>query len=335
MDKPAPAPQVLDNLPVCFKIDEAALVPGAASPTPACAMWTGVFYGTYHGSPVLIKEAALADDAKQREIYRVVRLAMDMYHPNIAQFFGVSFNNPEKKRVRLVIERLERGDLAAILASDEELSVQRCVQIMCDVACAMSYLHAQAKPILHRDLRAANVHISHDYRAKLVNFEFGGKLGLDKTLIGTPAWAAPEILAGDADYTEKVDVYSFAMLMIEIMNRKVPYSEEPNDLPARMLLEQIVMQARRPRIMERERWPRPLLHLVDSCWQKDPTVRPSFDGIATKLHAILKPPSSPTKRLNSARSTKVGTTTGSVEDSEDGNAKRARCAVDSRDDPST
>ncbi|KDO28554.1 TKL protein kinase [Saprolegnia parasitica CBS 223.65] len=321
MDKQPP--HGIDDLPGCFKLDEATLVQGAASPTPTCAMWTGVFDGTYHGAPVLMKEVALPDAAKQREIYRSVRLAMDMYHPNITQFFGVSFQNPEKKRVRFVTERLERGDLAAILASDEELSVQRCVQLMRDVACAMSYLHAQAKPILHRDLRAANVHISHDYRAKLVNFEFGGKLGLDKTLIGTPAWAAPEILAGDANYTEKVDVYSFAMLMLEIMNRKVPYSEEPNDLPARVLLGEIVEQARRPRIMDRNKWPRPLLHLVDSCWQKDPTERPSFDEIAAKLQAILNPPSSPNKRCNAARSTKAGTTAGN---NENVSTKRARCA---------
>ena len=47
--------------------------------------------------------------------------------------------------------------------------------------------------------------------AKITNFEFSGQLGRDKTLIGTPAWAAPEILRGEPNYSEKVDVYSFAM----------------------------------------------------------------------------------------------------------------------------
>ena len=45
----------------------------------------------------------------------------------------------------------------------------------------------------------------------MANFELSGKLGLDMSLVGTPAWTAPEMLRGEKEYTEKIDVYSFSM----------------------------------------------------------------------------------------------------------------------------
>ncbi|EQC33877.1 TKL protein kinase [Saprolegnia diclina VS20] len=212
-----------------------------------------------------------------------------MHHPNIVRFLGVDYDD-QTKTVLYVTEQLERGDLASILASDEVLSVQVCIQILFDVACGMTYLHSQPKPIMHRDLRAANVHISRNYRAKVANFELSGKRGLDKSRVGTPAWTAPEILAGDADYTEKVDVYSFAMLMVEIMNRKMPYADESKAMPAPQLLNEIVSKQRRPTILHPENWPQQMLNLVEACWEEDAEERPAFQSVVAELDTYLKQP---------------------------------------------
>ncbi|KDO28553.1 TKL protein kinase [Saprolegnia parasitica CBS 223.65] len=279
----------LTLVPPCFHVVRRGLHLGVVLSLPAATFWTRVHEGTYYGTRVIAKVILAADATTLRKAYQLARISIDMHHPNIVRFLGVDYDDQNKTAV-FVTEQLERGDLASILASDEGLSVQVCIQIMFDVACGMAYLHSQPKPIMHRDLRAANVHISRNNRAKVANFELSGKLGLDTSRVGTPAWTAPEILAGGANYTEKVDVYSFAMLVVEIMNRKMPYADESKATPARQLLEEIVSKQRRPTILHPEKWPQQMLELVKACWKENPEGRPAFQFIVAELDMYLKQP---------------------------------------------
>ncbi|OQR84649.1 kinase domain containing protein, partial [Thraustotheca clavata] len=180
--------------------------------------------------------------------------------------------------------RLECGDLATLLKNSITLTQEQCVQILLDVACGMTYLHGQSPPLLHRDLRAANIHITDDFRAKITNFEIAGQLGLNKALVGTPAWVAPEIMRRDTNYTEKIDVYSFSMLIVEMMNRRTPYADET--MPKAELLRQVADQGKRPNVMHREEWPPKLVELMELCWSNDSSKRPSFTTIVNQLQDI-------------------------------------------------
>ncbi|OQR84902.1 protein kinase [Achlya hypogyna] len=256
------------------------------STLPKSVMWTRVSDGEYHGAPVLVKVLENPTSEQMKEVNRIVRQSIDLDHANIGQFLGVSWD-PTTKIVMFVTELPGRGDLASLLVTEKDkLTLERLVQIMLDVARAMSYLHAQPKAVLHRDIRASNIHIGNDYKAKVANFEFSGKHTLDKTLIGTPAWAAPEILLGKSNYDAKVDVYSFAMLMVEILNGEPPYTGEYTN--ARQLLHEIASKHRRPRIQNRAHWPSALLALLEKSWQNDATARPAFPNIVEALSSVLK-----------------------------------------------
>ena len=89
----------------------------------------------------------------------------------------------------------------------------------------ISFLHRQN--IVHRDLKCTNIFINSNTGNVII-----GDLGLAKrirtnlhSVIGTPQYMAPEMFEGG--YTEKVDIYAFGMCLIEIITRKIPYSECP------------------------------------------------------------------------------------------------------------
>ena len=88
-----------------------------------------------------------------------------------------------------------------------------------DTARAMNYLHERPKPILHRDLKSLNLLLDENNRVKLA--DFGWTKGLENYMtgkIGTYQWMAPEVVSSH-QYTEKADVFSFAIILWEIASR--------------------------------------------------------------------------------------------------------------------
>ncbi|OQR86072.1 serine/threonineprotein kinase [Achlya hypogyna] len=251
--------------------------------------WECVRGGTYLGTPVLVKQLfrATIEDAAVVRFSAVLRLVLDMHHPNIVQFIGASWDSEQS--ICMVTERLDRGDLASLLASDEALSVADGVSMLLDIARGMAYLHAHTPQVLHRDLKGANIHITRDMKAKIANFEFSReKHSGDMTLLGSPSWTAPEILRGQKDYNEKVDVYSFAMVVVEIMTRKAPYAELKGQRK-RSIVKKIAHEGLRPVLEGLDAtWPHSLLRLAKECWAEDPDRRPSFPAIVTALTELTE-----------------------------------------------
>ena len=96
---------------------------------------------------------------------------------------------------------------------------------MKDVALGMSYLHG--KNVLHCDLKSSNVLIDENWNVKLCDFGLSRinstKKNKKKNIrVGTPHWMAPEILKGEK-YECYSDVYSFGILVWEMLTCKIPY----------------------------------------------------------------------------------------------------------------
>jgi len=104
------------------------------------------------------------------------------------------------------------------------------VAILRDVSLAMTYLHAKGK--MHRDLKSHNLLVTADWKVKVCDFglarstdgEGGG--GGNKTIVGTNEWMAPEVLAGD-NYDSSADVFSYAMVIWELLTRTDPPVRRP------------------------------------------------------------------------------------------------------------
>lgn len=91
---------------------------------------------------------------------------------------------------------------------------------------ALNYLHTRDPPIIHRDLKCSNIFIDGKTSTILI-----GDLGLSTrridtqmSIAGTPEFMAPEIFASGV-YDEKVDIYAFGMCVLELITKKIPYSE--------------------------------------------------------------------------------------------------------------
>jgi len=102
-----------------------------------------------------------------------------------------------------------------------------------EVLLTLDYLHSNN--IIYRDLKPENIVISMLERGhiKLVDFGFAKQLksqfGRTNTNCGTPAYIAPEILRGSNEHGEEVDIWSFGVLMVEIISGQTPFIAETSE----------------------------------------------------------------------------------------------------------
>ena len=97
---------------------------------------------------------------------------------------------------------------------------------------------------------------------------------------GTAQWMAPEILAG-GDYHEAADVYSFGIIMHEIVSRQVPYK----GMNAAQVSVAVLTRGMRPPVPPH--CPSQYAALMQACWDQEPENRPPFSFIVEKLNAML------------------------------------------------
>eukprot|EP01128_Nolandella_sp_AFSM9_P012728 TRINITY_DN955_c0_g1_i3.p1 TRINITY_DN955_c0_g1~~TRINITY_DN955_c0_g1_i3.p1 ORF type:complete len:176 (+),score=23.58 TRINITY_DN955_c0_g1_i3:69-530(+) len=97
---------------------------------------------------------------------------------------------------------------------------QLCVHL---AAKGMLYLHDLSPPVIHRDLKTQNLLVDEYWRAKLCDFGLSReKASETMSRLGTIQYSAPEVLRGER-YTEKADVYSYAILIWEMFTEEIPY----------------------------------------------------------------------------------------------------------------
>jgi serine/threonine protein kinase len=94
--------------------------------------------------------------------------------------------------------------------------------------------------------------------------------------VGTLQWMAPELHHGSTDYTSKVDVYAFGMLLFEIMCREPPFCDFE-----RAELQELVTTGVRPEVPSDV--PRFHMRVAESCWDARPAARPAFDELVLDL----------------------------------------------------
>ena len=154
-------------------------------------------------------------------------------------------------------------------------------------------------PIIHRDLRSPNIFlVSRDSNSK-VNAkvaDFGLSRLVERKIggvLGTWQWLAPEVIDNDtSEYDERSDIYSFGVVCYEVLCRKLPFLYDYNQKFLRngffnkwACIDAIINNQLRPVLPPA--LPQDLRGLIQLCWSAEPSSRPSFEIILSRLGKIM------------------------------------------------
>ncbi|KAG2647005.1 integrin-linked protein kinase 1-like isoform X2 [Panicum virgatum] len=247
-----------------------------------------ILKANWRGTPIAVKRIlpSLSDDRLVIQDFKhEVNLLIKLRHPNIVQFLGAV---TETKPLMLVTEFLRGGDLHQYLKEKGALSPLAAINFALDIARGMAYLHNEPNVVIHRDLKPRNILLVNS----AANHLKVGDFGLSKIIkaqhasdvykmtgeTGSYRYMAPEVFK-HRKYDKKVDIFSFAMILYEMLEGDPPFSNyEPYEAA------KYVAEGHRPAF--RKGHTNELKDLVELCWSGDISLRPSFLEILKRLEKL-------------------------------------------------
>jgi serine/threonine protein kinase len=158
-------------------------------------------------------------------------------HPHIVQFLGIH-TEPSSGQLALLLELMD-GNLTSLLqryqSIDQKLPYHTLINISHDVSLALQYLHSNG--IIHRDLSSNNVLLLGECRAKITDFGMSRYTQSSSTMSsltqvpGCPLYMPPEAWVTPPIYSEKLDVFSLGVLLVQMITCR-----QPNPGPLEVLI---------------------------------------------------------------------------------------------------
>ncbi|KAG6646382.1 serine/threonine-protein kinase STY17-like isoform X3 [Carya illinoinensis] len=239
-----------------------------------------LYKGTYFSQEVAIK--VLKPERVNRrmlgEFSQEVYIMRKVRHKNVVQFIGACTQPPN---LCIVTEFMSRGSVYDFLHKQRGVfKLPSLLKAAIDISKGMNYLHQNK--IIHRDLKTANLLMDENEVIKVADFGVArvqAQSGVMTAETGTYRWMSPEVIEHKA-YDLKADVFSFGIVLWELLTGELPYS---NLTPLQAAVG-VVQQGLRPSIPKNTR-PR-LAELCERCWHQDAAQRPEFFEIVEILQQM-------------------------------------------------
>ncbi|KMZ75839.1 putative Protein kinase [Zostera marina] len=212
------------------------------------------------GTLIAVKQLSSKSRQGNREFINEVGMISAFQHPNLVKLFGCCV---EGNQLLVIYEYMENNSLARALFGPEEVNLNldwpTRSKICMDIAKGLTHLHEESMiKIVHRDIKATNVLLDSDLNAKISDFglaklDEGEDTHISTRIAGTIGYMAPEY-AMRGYLTDKADVYSFGIVVLELVSGKSNTNFRPKEDSVYLLDIAYVLQEQGK-----------ILELVDSC----------------------------------------------------------------------
>ncbi|KAF7803119.1 calcium/calmodulin-regulated receptor-like kinase 2 [Senna tora] len=241
------------------------------------------------GEVVAVKVLASNSRQGEKEFQTEVLLLGRLHHRNLVNLLGYSVDKGQRI---LVYEFMSNGSLANLLYSEEKfLSWKERLQIVIDISHGIEYLHEGAvPPVIHRDLKSANILLDQSMRAKVADFGLSKEEvfdGRNSGLKGTYGYMDPEYISTNK-FTMKSDIYSFGIIIFELITAIHPHqnlmeyinlASMDHDGVDEILDKQLVGKCSLVEV-------RQLAKIAHKCLHKSPRKRPSIGEVSQGILRI-------------------------------------------------
>jgi len=164
-----------------------------------------------------LPESIAQDGATLARFHREVRIARQVSHPNVCRVFDIGEADGHPF---LTMEYVDGEDLATLLRRIGRLPSDKAVEVARQICAGLAAAHEHG--VIHRDLKPANVMIDGRGKVRITDFGLAGVAGSFKTeesRAGTPAYMAPEQLAGQ-DASVQSDIFALGLVLYEVFTGK-------------------------------------------------------------------------------------------------------------------
>ncbi|PBK81427.1 kinase-like protein [Armillaria gallica] len=259
------------------------------------AVWGGgfadIWKGRMNGAPVCFKVLRFFTDNGFEKREQIIRnfcsealLWRNLKHPNILPFLGVR-RDLFAPSFCLISPWMKNGNIMSFL---ERNPCHNRLQSITEIARGMAYLHSLNPPIVHGDIRGANILVTDDFHCCLCDFGLAlavesqapGSSSLSR-LSGSLRWLPPELMAirlFDQRYVTARDVYSYGCTVIEIYSGRPPFS---HIWAEGAIINEVLVNGSRPE--KPSELPESIWVLLKDCFNTDASQRPLAGVLSCEL----------------------------------------------------
>lgn len=262
--------------------------PSAASPIVLSGRWTkgglighGGFGAVYKAmdSDTLemfaVKEAKLDQGSAREKLDTELKLCQSLRHPNIISYLGHKFTD---QCLYIFLEIADGGSIASMLSEFGPFQGPALTKATSGILEGLDYLHTRDVPVVHRDVKGANVLVTKPFNVKLTDFG-NSKCDVDTKSWnqgGSVPWMAPEVIHQQEGHGRKADIWSFGCTVIEMVTAQKPWGNQVFNCLMHAM-NHIGFSGETPPVPQAA--PSNLQNLIRACTQHSPEQRPHAEEL--------------------------------------------------------
>lgn len=175
-----------------------------------------------------VKQAIMDDTESDRKLIEKLEVELnickELRHPNIVSYLGHDY---VEHQLLIYLEYVPGGSMASILREFGPLDLKPLRMATRGLLEGLNYLHTQNPPVVHRDIKGANVLVDLQFQVKLADFGCSKRSTETKSLttVGSVPWMAPEVINQQDGHGRKADLWSLGCTIIEMATAQKPWGD--------------------------------------------------------------------------------------------------------------